>query len=69
MTLRAVPAPRPLASARDASRAYTVVELMMALALFAVGVTGVLAMQRVTIESNTHARDVSTANRIGSTTV
>jgi len=53
------------ASRRAAKRAYTVVELMMALALFAVGATGVLAMQRVTIESNTHARDVSTANRIG----
>lgn len=57
--------PRPPPAPRGGTRAYTVVELMMSLALFAVGVTGVLAMQRVTIESNSHARDLSTANRIG----
>ncbi len=66
MTRSPATAPRrPAGPPRDAARGYTVVELMMALALFAVGVTGVLAMQRVAIESNTHARDVSTANRIG----
>lgn len=43
---------------------YTIVELMMALAVLAVSVSGVIAMQKVTIVSNRQARDVALANRI-----
>ena len=48
-------------------RGYTVVELMMALAVLAVSVTGVMAMQKVTAVSNANARDVAVANRIAQT--
>lgn len=46
------------------ARGYTVVELMMALAVFATGVTGIMAMQRTVIAANRHARDVTVANGI-----
>jgi hypothetical protein len=46
------------------SRGYTVVELMMALAVFTAGVTGVIAMQRSVVAANRHARNVTVANGI-----
>ncbi len=45
-------------------RGYTVVELMMAMAVMAVSVTGVMAMQKVTAVANANARDVAVATRI-----
>jgi type IV pilus assembly protein PilV len=45
-------------------RGYTVVELMMSLAVFATGVTGVIAMERATVASNNQARNVAVANGI-----
>jgi prepilin-type N-terminal cleavage/methylation domain-containing protein len=51
------------------TRGYTVVELMMALAVLAVSVTGVMAMQKVTAVSNANARDVAVANRVAQTWV
>jgi hypothetical protein len=44
-----------------------VVELMMAIALFAVGVTGIAAMQTVTVASNQHAKSLALANHIAQT--
>jgi len=49
---------------RRLRRGYTVVELMMALGVFATGVTGVIAMQRAVVASNRHARSVTVANGI-----
>jgi len=49
---------------RRLTRGYTVVELMMALAVFAGGVTGVIAMQRTVIVANRHARNMTVANGI-----
>jgi Tfp pilus assembly protein PilV len=49
---------------RARTRGYTVVELMMALAVFTTGVTGVIAMQRTVIASNRHSRAITTANGI-----
>ncbi len=46
------------------ARGYTVVELMMSLAVFATGVTGVIAMERATVSSNQEARNVAIANAI-----
>lgn len=46
------------------ARGYTVVELMMSLAVFATGVTGVIAMERATITSNQQAKNVALANGI-----
>jgi type II secretory pathway pseudopilin PulG len=43
---------------------YTIVELMMALAVLAVGVTGVISMQRVTLLANQHAKSLLTATHI-----
>jgi len=49
---------------RRSRRGYTVVELMMSLAVFAAGVTGVIGMQRASAAANRHARDVTVANGI-----
>lgn len=49
---------------RRLTRAYTVVELMMALFTFAAGVTGIIAMQRATIQSNQIAKNLAIANGI-----
>ncbi|MSP24284.1 MAG: hypothetical protein EXR75_03785 [Myxococcales bacterium] len=48
---------------------YTVVEVMMALGVLAVGSTGIVAMQKVTIVANTRARDLATASSIAATWV
>jgi prepilin-type N-terminal cleavage/methylation domain-containing protein len=49
---------------RTSRRGYTVVELMMGLAIFAAGVTGVIAMQRSVVAANRHARNLTVANGI-----
>jgi prepilin-type N-terminal cleavage/methylation domain-containing protein len=46
-------------------RGYTVVEVLMSLAVLAVGVAGVIAMQGVTAASNRHAKNLSIATHIG----
>lgn len=45
-------------------RGYTVVELMMALAVLAIGVTGVIAMQKVTLAANRDAKSFAIATQI-----
>jgi type IV pilus assembly protein PilV len=50
---------------RTAALGYTIVELMMSLSVLAIGVSGVIAMQRVTLATNRHAKDLSIATRIG----
>jgi prepilin-type N-terminal cleavage/methylation domain-containing protein len=45
-------------------RGYTAVELVMAVAIFAIGVTGVFAMQSLTAATNHHAKALSVATRI-----
>src|SRR5690606_9322255 len=45
-------------------RGYTVVELMMALAIFAIGATGVLAMQIIAAQTNSHAKNVAVATQL-----
>lgn len=46
------------------SRGYTVVELMMAVAVFAVGITGIVAMQTVAAAANTHAKNLAVATSL-----
>jgi type IV pilus assembly protein PilV len=53
-----------LPKGRAARRAYTVIELVLSLSVLAVGATGVIAMQKVAISSNRHAKDISIASRI-----
>ncbi len=55
---------RPLLGARAERRGFTVVELLMALAIFAIGATGVLALQVVSSRANTHAKDLATATQL-----
>jgi len=45
-------------------RGYTAVELMLALGLFAVGVSGIIAMQKLTVVSNQHAKNLAIATHI-----
>jgi prepilin-type N-terminal cleavage/methylation domain-containing protein len=54
---------RPRACRRR-QRGYTFVELMMALALLAVAVVGIIALQKIVIVSNAHAKNVAIAQRI-----
>lgn len=51
-------------SARSRSRGYTVVELMMALAVFSAGVTGIITMQRTAVNANRTAKNVELAASI-----
>jgi Tfp pilus assembly protein PilV len=49
---------------RSRARGYTVVELMMALGVFTMGAVGVFAMQRITLNSNQHAKNLTLASGI-----
>jgi prepilin-type N-terminal cleavage/methylation domain-containing protein len=50
--------------ARRGQRGYTAVELMMAIGIFGIGVTGIIAMQKVTAVSNQHAKNLGIATHI-----
>ena len=47
-----------------ASRGYTVMEVMMSLAILGVGASGVMAMQKATLLANTSAKNLATASFI-----
>ena len=49
---------------RARRRGYTLIELMMALALFAVAVLGIISMQKITAASNAHSKNVAIAQQI-----
>ena len=51
-------------SARRGARAYTVIEVLMSMAVLAVGVSGIIAMQEVTLASNLHAKNLAVATHI-----
>ena len=46
------------------TRGYTVVELMMGLSIFTIGVTGVVAMQSISLGANGHSKDLATATQL-----
>ena len=59
------------ASKRRTGRArlgYTVIEVMMALAVLSIGATGVIAMQKAALIGNVRARNLTTASAIASIT-
>ena len=47
-----------------ARRGYTIIELIMSLSVLAIGASGVIAMQKVTISSNRHAKETAIATRV-----
>lgn len=49
---------------RYEERGFTVVELLMSLAIFAISATGILALQVVASRTNTHAKDLATATQL-----
>lgn len=49
---------------RQKSAGFTVVELLMALAIFAISATGILALQIVASRTNTHAKDLAAATQV-----
>jgi prepilin-type N-terminal cleavage/methylation domain-containing protein len=58
---------RLLSQRRRRNAGYTMVELMMSLALFTVGILGVISMQKISIVSNAHAKNLAIAQRIAQT--
>ena len=55
---------RPRQSRHARPRGYTLVELMMAIAVFAIGVSGIIAMQKVAAAANEHSKALSVATNI-----
>lgn len=49
---------------RPTSAGYTAVEVLMSLAILAVGVVGIIASEKVTLVSNQHAKNLAIATRI-----
>ena len=49
---------------KRAARGYTLVELLMSVTVLAFGVTGVIAMQKVTLASNRQSKELAIATRI-----
>lgn len=45
-------------------RGYTFVELLMSLLIFSIGVTGVIAMQKIAVTSSQHAKDLAIATQV-----
>lgn len=54
-----------VAGSRVRARGYTAVELLMSVAILSIGVTGVVAMQKVTVTSNQHAKNLAIATQVG----
>lgn len=50
--------------AKPSRRGYTFVELLMSMMILTIGVTGVVAMQKVVVTSNQHAKNLAIATQI-----
>ena len=50
---------------RRRTRGFTLVELLTSVAVFAIGATGVVALQKATIAGNAFGGEITTANNIG----
>jgi prepilin-type N-terminal cleavage/methylation domain-containing protein len=46
------------------TRGFTIVELMMSLAVLAVGISGIIAMQKLTATTNMHSKSVAIATQV-----
>ena len=56
--------PNPLAAAARGARGYTAVEILMSMSVLAVGVIGIFSMEKVTVASNLHAKNLAMATHI-----
>jgi hypothetical protein len=59
------PGGTPRQHGRRLQRAYTIVEVLMSMAVLSVGIIGVIAMEKITVASSAHAKNLSTATHIG----
>jgi hypothetical protein len=55
---------RGRAARRRARAGYTAVEVLMSMAVFAVGVVGIIATEKITLASNLHAKNLAIATHI-----
>lgn len=46
------------------ARGYTVIEVLMSLSVLAIGLSGIIAMQKVTVSSSAYSKNLATATRI-----
>lgn len=58
------PSPRRARCRRRQSAGYTAVEVLMSLAVMAVGVVGIIATEKVTLAANQHAKNLAIATHI-----
>ena len=49
---------------RFGARGYTAVELLMSIAVLAIGISGIIAMQKITVASNRHSKNLAIATQI-----
>jgi hypothetical protein len=56
---------RRRARSRRAGAAYTAVEVLMSMAVLAVGVVGIIATEKITLASNVHSKNLAIATHIG----
>jgi prepilin-type N-terminal cleavage/methylation domain-containing protein len=54
---------------RQRARGFTAVELLMAISIFAIGVSGIIAMQKVMVNANSHAKNLNIATHIAQATL
>lgn len=55
---------RPARAVRRQSAGYTAIEVLMSMSVLAVGVIGIFSMEKVTVSSNVHAKNLSIATHI-----
>src|SRR5580700_4018709 len=55
---------RSRATARVGARAYTIVEVLLSMTVFAIGASAVMSMQKATLQGNLDARKTDMANSI-----
>jgi len=51
-------------TSRARARGYTAVELLMSIAVLAVGISGIIAMQKITVATNQQSKNLNVANQI-----
>ncbi len=54
-----------LSTRRARQRGYTAVEVLMSMSVLAVGVLGIFSMEKITVASNVHAKNLAIATHIG----